>query len=57
MTGVQTCALPIYELFGFGFTGWKPAQDNLSIAGKHLFQGNLTNRSPRLSRQFFGITA
>lgn len=45
------------ELFGFGFTGWKPAQDNLSIQGQHLFMGAITNRSPRLSRQFFGITA
>jgi hypothetical protein len=45
------------ELFNFGFTGWKVAQDNLSVAGQHLVRTNITNRSPRLSRVLFGITA
>lgn len=45
------------DLFGFGFTGWKPAQNNLAISGQHCVQYALTNRSPRLSRQFFTITA
>jgi len=44
------------DLFGFGFTGWKPAQNNLSVAGQYLFAGNLTMRQPRLSRYLFGIT-
>lgn len=59
MINTKTLTLHVSDddLFGFGFTGWKPAQDNLAIAGQHLFQGNLTNRSPRLSRQFFGILA
>jgi len=42
--------------FGFGFTGFKPAQDNTQVAGQYLFAGNMTCQSPRLSRHFFGIT-
>ncbi len=42
--------------FGFGFTGFKPAQDNTQVAGQYLFSGNLTCQSPRLSRQAFAIT-
>jgi hypothetical protein len=43
------------DLMGFGWTGWKPAQDNLSVAGQYLFAGNLTVRQPRFSRYLFGI--
>lgn len=42
--------------FGFGFTGFKPAQDSLLVAGQYLFSGNLTCQSPRLNRQLYGIT-
>ena len=42
--------------FGFGFTGFKPAQDNTMVAGQYLFSGNVTNQSPRLMRHFYGIT-
>ena len=42
--------------FGFGFTGFKPAQDNTQVAGQYLFAGNITGQSPRLSRHFYNIT-
>lgn len=42
--------------FGFGFTGFKPAQDSTQVAGQYLFSGNVTCQSPRLSRHFYGIT-
>lgn len=42
--------------FGFGFTGFKPAQDNTQVAGQYLFVGNVTCQSPRLSRHLFAIT-
>lgn len=45
-----------HPLFGFGFTGFKVAQDNTVVSGQYLFSGNVTNISPRYSRQFFGIT-
>lgn len=45
------------EKYAFGFTGWKPAQDNTVIAGQYLYGGpGLTCVMPRFSRQFFGIT-
>ncbi len=37
--------------YAFGFTGFKPAQDNTVIAGQMLFGGNLTIPSPRVHRQ------
>ena len=43
-------------LFGFGFTGFKPSQDSTQIAGQYLYSGNITCESPRLQKQFFGIT-
>lgn len=55
-TKTQTLHINDDELFNFGFTGWKVAQDNLSIAGQHLVRANITNRSPRLSRQLYAIT-
>lgn len=42
--------------FGFGFTGFKPAQDSLIVAGQYLFTGNVTCQSPRLNKQLFAIT-
>lgn len=43
------------DLMGFGWTGWKPAQDTLEVAGQYCFAGNLTVRQPRFSRYLFGI--
>jgi hypothetical protein len=43
--------------YAFGFTGWKPAQDNTVIAGQYLYGGpGLTCKMPRFSRYAFGIT-
>jgi hypothetical protein len=42
--------------FRFGFTGFKPAQDNTTIVGQILFAGNITVPGPRYHRQLFGIT-
>lgn len=43
--------------FQFGFTGFKPAQDNTVVVGQVLFAGNMTCRAVRLQRWLFGITA
>lgn len=42
--------------FAFGFTGFKGARDDNMVAGQILFAGNLTGRSPRLSRSLYGFT-
>jgi hypothetical protein len=42
--------------FGFGFSGFKPAQDNTVVAGQYFFAGNVTCQAPRLQRGFFDIT-
>jgi hypothetical protein len=42
--------------FGFGFTGFKPAQDNTQVAGQYLASVNLTNQAPRLMRHLYAIT-
>lgn len=42
--------------FAFGFTGFKGARDDNMVAGQILFAGNLTVRSPRLSRALYGFT-
>lgn len=42
--------------FAFGFTGFKPAQDNTTIAGQILFAGNMTVPGPRYHKQMYGIT-
>jgi hypothetical protein len=42
--------------FGFGFTGFKPAQDSLVVGGQYLYTGNITCQSPRLNRHLFNIT-
>lgn len=44
-------------LFGFGFTGFMPAQNNSKVAGHYKFCGNFTVQAPRLMRYLFGITA
>jgi len=41
--------------FGFGFTGFKPAQGTTTIAGQVLFAGGVTF-APRYHKQLFGIT-
>lgn len=43
-------------LFGFGFTGFLPAQNNSVVVGRYHFAGNLTNVAPRYSRVLHGIT-
>lgn len=43
-------------LFGFGFTGFMPAQNNSVVVGHYKFAGNLTVTAPRLQRVLFGIT-
>lgn len=42
--------------FAFGFTGFKGARGDNQVSGQILFAGNLTGRSPRLSRILHGIT-
>jgi hypothetical protein len=45
------------NLFAFGFTGWKPAQDNLTIAGQYLYRGpGITCKMPRYSRYLYNVT-
>ena len=41
--------------FGFGFTGFKPAQGNLKVAGQVLAALNIT-AAPRYHAQLYGIT-
>lgn len=45
------------SLFGFGFTGFKPAQDNTRVVGQILAALNLECVAPRLNMQLYGITA
>jgi hypothetical protein len=44
------------DLFGFGFTGWKPDQKNLSAAGQYCFAGTFTVPAPRYHRVLFNVT-
>ena len=41
--------------YGFGFTGFKPAQGNTKVAGQVLFAGAMTY-APRYHKQLYGIT-
>ncbi len=41
--------------YGFGFTGFKPAQGNTQVAGQVLFSGAVTWQ-PRYHRQLYAIT-
>jgi hypothetical protein len=43
------------SLFGFGFTGFKPAQDNTRVVGQILAALNLECVAPRLQLQLIGI--
>jgi len=45
------------DLFGFGFSGFKPAQDNNTVAGQYFYMGNVTCPAPRYSRYLFGFTS
>jgi hypothetical protein len=42
--------------FAYGFTGFKPGQDNLSMVGQLLLNWALTVRGPRYHKQLKGIT-
>jgi hypothetical protein len=44
------------SLFGFGFTGFLPAQDNSLVVGHYKFAGNMTVQAPRLMRVLWGIS-
>lgn len=48
--------ISVSPLFQFGFTGFKPAQDNTVVVGQVLAALNVTCRSPRLQRALYGIT-
>ncbi len=42
--------------FGFGFSGFKWAQDNTIVAGQYFASTNVTVQAPRLMAQMYGIT-
>jgi hypothetical protein len=44
-------------LFGFGFTGFMPAQNNSVVVGHYKFAGNLTCTAPQYGRVLYGFTA
>jgi hypothetical protein len=44
------------SLFGFGFTGFLPAQNNSVVVGHYKFAGNLTVTAPRLGRVLYAVT-
>jgi hypothetical protein len=44
------------SLYGFGFTGFLPAQDNSVVVGHYKYAGTMTVQAPRLMRVLFGIT-
>jgi len=43
------------EEFGFGFSGFVPAQDNTRVVGQIKAMCNMQNLSPRTQKQFYGI--
>jgi len=43
------------EEFGFGFSGFVPAQDNTRVVGQIKAMVNLQGLSPRTQKQFYGI--
>jgi len=43
--------------FGFGFSGFKWAQDNTIVAGQYFASCNITVQAPRLMAQLYGITS
>lgn len=44
-------------LFGFGFTGFKVAQDSTVVSGQYFFEGNIINIQPRFSRVLWNFTS
>lgn len=44
-------------LFAFGFTGFKPAQDNTRVSGQVLAMTNTQCRSPWSGKQIYGLAA
>jgi hypothetical protein len=44
------------DLFGFGFTGFMPAQNNSTIVGHYRFSGNFTCIAPRTGRWLYAVT-
>jgi len=44
-------------LFAFGFTGFKPGQDNTRVSGQVLAMANMQNRSPWSGKQLYGLSA
>lgn len=44
------------SLYGFGFTGFLPAQDNSIVVGHYKYAGTMSVQAPRLMRVLFGIT-
>ncbi len=49
--------VPRDPLFAFGFTGFKPAQDNTRVSGQVLAMVNLQCRSPWSGKQIYGLSA
>ncbi len=45
------------SLFGFGFSGFKWAQDSTIVAGQYFASCNVTVQSPRLMSQLYAITS
>jgi hypothetical protein len=43
-------------MFGFGFTGFKPAQGNTKVAGQVLASCQISVPGPRYHKQLYGIT-
>lgn len=43
-------------LFGFGFTGFKPAQGNTKVSGQILASAQISVPGPRYHQQLYGIT-
>jgi hypothetical protein len=41
--------------YGFGFSGFVPAQDNTKVVGQVKAMVNLECTAPRLNKQLFGI--
>lgn len=45
------------EQYGFGFSGFVPAQDNSRVVGQIRAMCNLQGLSPRTQKQFYGFTS
>ena len=43
------------DYYGFGFSGFIPAQDNSTVVGHYKFAGNMTVQAPRLMRVLWDI--